>query len=92
MSYYKRKCSSLMKDEIVLFNADVYHDNHVTMYDGNVVSVDEENSIVTIVYLEGYKSRVDNIPFRDMVAVYASDGPYKKYGPFSGPSIDLIPE
>ena len=57
--------------------------------DGTVISVDEANQTVTVVYLDGYKSETANVTFGDMLAVYNKDGALLQFDAIRGPS-DLL--
>lgn len=87
-----RKCSSLQKNEIVVFKAynPIYEEKKPI--DGNVISVDLERKTVDVVFLWGYRSENETIPFSDMLAVYNPKGEYMKFDNICGNSDLLIPE
>ena len=88
----KRKCSELQPSEAVVFKrpSDIYKRKIEDW--GNVDYVDKERHVVSITYLEGYKSRNYDCPFEDMLAVYNPDGERMKFGSISGYSDYLLPE
>lgn len=59
---------------------------------GDVINVYPESKRVDVVYLEGYKSRSDAIPYDDMLAVYDEDGEWMSFGGVSSKSILLKAE
>ena len=70
----KINCSDLNPNDIVVFYVDVYHEGKKSVYDGNVISINKHNKTVSVVYLEGYHSRNDDIPFEDMLAKADENG------------------
>ena len=86
-----RACTSLKKDEQVVFLC------HSTIYDkkvpeiGNVIYVLPEKKTVCVCYLEGYKSRTEDVPYEDMLAVYDKDGEEMYFDNIHGPSRKLSP-
>lgn len=87
-----RKCSSLQENEQVVFKVDPYHNNEKRVFDGSVIYVSPDRKQVCVCYLEGYKSRTDDIPYEDMLAVYDKEGNYMKFDNISGPSRKLVAE
>ena len=87
-----RKCSSLKLNEIVVFKIhnDIYEEKRPM--DGTVIDVDQERKIVWVSWLEGYKNRLDLIPFEDMLAVYNPEGEMMKFDNISGRSDILVAE
>lgn len=81
-----RPCSSLCKDEIVIFLCynDIYNKKIPT--DGNVIYVDYVRHEVCVCYLDGYKSESDFIPYEDMIAVHDPEGEQMSFDHISGPS------
>lgn len=87
-----RKCSDLKEMEQVVFRVDPYYQGNKEVFFGNVINVYPESKRVDVVYLEGYKSRSDAIPYDDMLAVYDEDGEWMSFGGVSGKSILLKAE
>lgn len=87
-----RKCSDLNKMEQVVFRIDPYYQGNKEVFFGNVINVYPESKRVDVVYLEGYKSRNDFIPYDDMLAVYDEDGKMMSFDGVSGKSILLKAE
>lgn len=89
---HTRKCSSLKKDEGVVFfiYSDIYKKKKSEH--GSVVFVDEEAQTVCVSWMEGYKEHHDDIPFEDMLGVFNPDAPVMKFENISGKSDLLIPE
>lgn len=87
-----RKCSDLNKMEQVVFRVDPYYQGNKEVFFGNVINVYPESKRVDVVYLEGYKSRTDTIPYNDMLAVYDENGELMSFGGVSGKSILLKAE
>lgn len=87
-----RKCSSLKLNEIVVFKIynDIYEEKRPM--DGTVIDVEQERKIVWVSWLEGYKNRLDLIPFEDMLAVYNPEGEMMKFDNISGRSDILVAE
>lgn len=84
-----RTCASLKENEDVVFKVWDNSYNRKVEMDGTVISVDEANQTVTVVYLDGYKSETENVPFGDMLAVYNKDGALLQFDAIRGPS-DLL--
>ena len=83
----KRNVKTLQKGEQVVFN--IYNN----IYDkkipevGSVISVEPNG--VWIRWLEGYRDRLDFIPFEDMIAVYDENGEMMKWHGIEGKSVLL---
>lgn len=85
-----RKCSSLKENEIVVFEVkSTIIEGKNAVYDGNVIYVDNEQRIVAVCYLEGFRSRTADIPFEKMKAVYNPKGEEMWFDNIHGPS-DLL--
>ena len=67
---------------------EIFPKMHSTKGIVNIVT-QEKKRTVTVSYIEGYKSRVGNIPFEDMVAAYDKNGEIMKFGAIKGPSVLL---
>lgn len=87
-----RRCSDLKKMEQVVFRVDPYYQGNKEVFFGNVINVYPENARVDVVYLEGYHSRSDFIPYDDMLAVYDEDGEMMSFDGVSGRSVLLKAE
>ena len=81
------KITDLKKNDIVLFQKYCDILKRETLYDGNVLSINQENKTIDVCYLEGYKSNIDTISF-DKIAYYVDrnreNGQYMKVDGFSG--------
>jgi hypothetical protein len=88
----ERTCSSLKKNETVVFK--VYSDilRRKVPQDGTVICVNRKEKIVLVSWLCGYKDCSDIVSFSDMVAVHNPDGEWKQFETLSGMSDMLIPE
>ena len=87
-----RRCSDLKKMEQVAFRVDPYYQGNKEVFFGNVINVYPENARVDVVYLAGYHSRSDAIPYDDMLAVYDEDGEVMSFDGVSGRSVLLKAE
>ena len=87
-----RKCSDLNKMEQVVFRVDPYYQGNKEVFFGNVLRVHPDAHKVFVIYLEGYHSRSDAIPYNDMLAVYDEDGEWMSFGGVSGKSVLLKAE
>lgn len=75
------KCSDLQPNDEVVFNVKVYAgDEKEDTYDGTVLFVNKKMRTVTVCYLEGYKSRTDDIPFEKMLAKADENGEEMLFG------------
>jgi hypothetical protein len=54
------------EDDVIIFRVDEYRSGSKSEFDGNVQFVREEG--VDVIYLSGYKSRNDFIPWSDILA------------------------
>lgn len=83
------KYKNLKSEDIVIFKryCDILKEE--TFQDGNVLSVNPERKTVSILWLEGYKSRQDDIEFKKIVAKYDENGEYMNFGVYSGKSVLL---
>lgn len=88
----KIKCSELPKDSKVLFRVDPYYQGNKSIYQGFAIIIYDHMPKICVSYLEGYKSRVDDIPYEDMIAVYDKDGPKQDIEGWKGNGYYLIPE
>ena len=78
------KHSNLNQGDIVIFRRYCDILERENYQDGSVIAVDLERQTVTISWLEGYKSRVDDVEFSKVVAKPSHDGDSMKLGVFSG--------
>lgn len=85
----KRSCKSLKENEQVVFliHSNIY--GKKIYEEGNVIYVTDTH--VCVCWLDGYKSRSNDIPFSDMVAVYNPEGEYMTFDYIKGPSDLLEP-
>ena len=58
----------------LIFKCDEYRDGHICEFDGTVQMISEKG--VEVIYLSGYKSRNDFIPWKDIVAKVDKRLPY----------------
>ena len=86
------KCSDLPINTPVVFKiySDIYK-KKIHM-DGHVVGISLKRREVWVCYLEGYKSRTENIPFEDMVAAYDENGEMMQFDNIKGKSVLLEAE
>lgn len=83
-------CSALQADAEVVFMAySAIHKRKVPEV-GTVSWVDEDEKTIAVVWLDGYKSRTEDVPYEDMLAVYDKTGTEMSFGCFRGPSAKLI--
>ncbi len=73
----------------IIFRCDEYRNGNVCEYDGQVQFVNEES--VDVIYLSGYKSQNDTIPFKDVLAKLDKRKPYISLtnAPYSGHFIQF---
>ena len=73
----------------VIFKCDEYRNGNVSEYDGQVQIIDDKG--VHVVYLSGYKSQNDHIPFTDVLAKLDKRKPYISLtnAPYSGHFIEF---
>lgn len=86
------KCSDLKISTPVVFKT--YSDilERKIPMDGNVIAVIPETRNVVVCWLEGYKSRTDNIPYEDMIAAHDPNGEMMRFENISGKSVLLVAE
>lgn len=78
------KHTELKQGDIVIFRQFCDILEREDYQDGSVISVDNERKKVTVCWLDGYKSRVDDIDFCKVIAKPSHDGEFMKLGVFSG--------
>lgn len=83
------KHKEIKQDDIVLFKRHCNILNRETYQDGNVIFIDDERKLVSICWLEGYKSRNDDVPYEKVIAKYDPNGKYMEFENYSGTSILL---
>ena len=83
----KRNVKTLQNGEQVVFN--IYNNiyNKKIPEVGSVVDV--EDNRIWIRWLEGYRDRLDFIPFEDMIAVYDENGEMMEWTGIKGKSVLL---
>lgn len=82
-------CSALQADAEVVFMAySAIHKRKVPEV-GTVLWVDEDEKTIAVVWLDGYKSRTEDVPYEDMLVVYDKTGTEMSFGCFRGPSAKL---
>lgn len=59
---------------------------------GTVLWVDQDKKTVAVAWLDGYKSRTEDIPYEDMLAMYDKSGTEMSFEHIHGPSIKLVAE
>jgi len=62
----KANKEDLKPGHTIVFKCDEYNNGEVSEFDGEVISV--EDTGVHVIYLSGYKSRNDFIPWKDILA------------------------
>ena len=87
-----KKCSELERNTQVVFKiySDIYKEKIYEI--GSVIYVLPTRRQVCVSYLEGYKSRTDNIPYEDMVACYDENGKEMSFDNIGGKSVLLLAE
>ena len=75
-------------DEII-FYCDEYRDNNISEYNGSVQSIDALG--VDVLYLSGFHSRNDSIPFSDIIAKVDAAVPRIKLknAPYNGHFVEF---
>ncbi len=75
-------------NDTIIFKCDEFRNNDVQEFDGHVQIADEKG--VHVVYLSGYRSRNDFIPYSDILAKLDKRKPYIKLtnAPYSGHFIE----
>lgn len=86
------KCSELKVNAQVVFKiyCDIYKRKIYEI--GSVVYVLPNRREVCVCYLDGYKSRSENIPYEDMVACYDENGEMMSFNNIKGKSVLLAAE
>lgn len=86
------KCSELLNDTPVVFK--IYSDifNKKICMDGSVIYVSADTNEVCVGWLEGYKYRTGNIPYKDMIAAYDENGEMMSFENIKGKSVLLTAE
>ena len=59
-----------------------YEEGKFDVEEGTVLFVNGDN--VDLIWLEGYKSRNDTVPFDDVLSLHDKAGPHMELFPFSG--------
>ena len=59
---------------------------------GTVLWVNQDEKTVAVAWLDGYKSRTEDIPYEDMLAMYDKNGTEMSFEHIHGPSIKLVAE
>ena len=87
-----RKCSSLKKNEQVVFRtySDIF--GRKIYETGSVIYVLPNSKTVAVSYLDGYRSATEDIPYEDMVACYDDTGNYMEFDNIKGRSVFLSNE
>jgi hypothetical protein len=76
-------------NNVIIFRCDEWRNGNKTEFDGHVQSVREEG--VNVVYLSGYRSRNDFIPFSDIIAKLDKSRPHVKLknAPYNGRFVEF---
>lgn len=83
-SIQQRK-DTIKVDDVLIVNVDEYRDGDIHQFDGHVQKIRDEG--VDVIYLSGYRSRNDFIPWKDVIAKVDLKKPYISLGeraPYSG--------
>jgi len=85
-----RSCTTLKKEESVVFL--IYSDicKHKIPIDGSVIFVNRDRRKVEVIYLLGYKCEYDFIDYEDMLGVYNPDGVFIEFDNIHGKSDILV--
>ncbi len=85
----KASTDTLELGDKVIFRCDEYGDGNIVDFDGSVQDINDKG--VDVLYLSGYKSRNDFIPFKDVIAKVDLKAPRIKLksGSFSGHLIEF---
>lgn len=63
------KISELKTGDEILFLMKDYYNKGQEIYEfGNIAHIEMDNKLVSVTYLEGYKSRSETIPFNKVIA------------------------
>jgi len=81
------KHEQLKNGDIVIFKIHSDEMEEDIFQDGNVLDVYADRKEISIIYLEGYKSRNDNIPYDKVIAKFDLNGKYMTFGNLSGTSV-----
>ena len=86
------KCSELKENAQVVFKiySDIFKRKICEI--GSVIYVLPNRREVCVCYLDGYKSRSENIPYEDMVAYYDENGEMMSFNNIKGKSVLLAAE
>ena len=86
------KCSELKENAQVVFK--IYSDifKRKIYETGSVIYLLPNRREVCVCYLDGYKSRSENIPYEDMVACYDENGEIMSFDNIKGESVLLAAE
>jgi len=85
-----RSCTTLKKEESVVFliYSDIY--KHKIPIDGSVIFVNRDRRKVEVIYLLGYKCEYDFIDYEDMLGVFNPDGVFIEFDNIQGRSDILV--
>lgn len=85
-----RSCTTLKKEESVVFL--IYSDicKHKIPIDGSVIFVNRDRRKVEVIYLLGYKCEYDFIDYEDMLGVFNPDGVFIEFDNIQGRSDILV--
>lgn len=83
------KHKNLKQSDIVLFKRYCDILGKEDYQDGSVIAVYPEIQKVSISWLDGYSSRVDEVEYEKVVAKYDDNGEYMDFGSYRGNSILL---
>ena len=86
------KCSELKANAQVVFKIYSNIFKRKIYETGSVIYVLPNSREVCVCYLEGYKSRSENIPYEDMVACYDENGEMMFFDNIKGKSVLLVAE
>ncbi len=85
----KANPETIKTNNTIIFSCDEWRDGNKNEFDGTVQSVSDDGAHV--VYLSGYRSRNDFIPFSDIIAKLDKRRPVRslKNAPFRGHFIEF---
>ena len=85
----KANTENVKVGDTIIFKCDEYNNGDIQEFSGQVQYIDEKG--VGAIYLSGYRSRNDDIPFEDIFAVLDKSKPWieLKYAPFNGHFIEF---
>ena len=86
------KCSELKENAQVVFKIYSNIFKRKIYETGSVIYVLPNRREVCMCYLDGYKSRSENIPYEDMVACYDENGEIMSFDNIKGESVLLAAE